>query len=311
MSGQLLTVERDRLAELEQTIERGLQTFVEVGAALAEIRDSWLYRATHRTFEDYCRDRWGFVASRARQLIAAAETVTAVTVDGLPAPANEAQARELVPLLREDEREAVETWRELRAEHGERITADKVRAAVSERVRRERLIGTVMASTGNEWYTPATYVDAARDVLGGEIDLDPASSAQANATVRARVIYDEQANGLEQQWHGRVWLNPPYGSSTARFVGKLLEERAAGRVTAAVLLLNGYGFDAAWFQPLWSGALCFTDHRIRFRNPTREGDGGPTFGSVFVYLGPDRQCFRRVFGQFGAVVALVPGEEAA
>ena len=35
------------------------------------------YRATHPTFEAYCRERWGFTASRARQMIRAAKTVTA------------------------------------------------------------------------------------------------------------------------------------------------------------------------------------------------------------------------------------------
>jgi hypothetical protein len=98
VSEQPTIIERTRLAELERTIELGLQTFVEVGDALAEIREKRLYRASHGTFESYCRERWGFVASRARQLIAAAETVTAVTLAGLPAPANEAQARGLVPL---------------------------------------------------------------------------------------------------------------------------------------------------------------------------------------------------------------------
>ena len=43
-----------RLAELELVIERGLKTFVEVGAALLGIRDGRLYRETHATFEDYC-----------------------------------------------------------------------------------------------------------------------------------------------------------------------------------------------------------------------------------------------------------------
>ncbi len=81
-AAELSDGETGRLAELEAVVERGLQTFVEVGEALGEIRDQRLYRATHRTFEEYCRDRWGFVASRARQLIAAAETVTAVTLDG-------------------------------------------------------------------------------------------------------------------------------------------------------------------------------------------------------------------------------------
>jgi ParB-like chromosome segregation protein Spo0J len=46
----------------------------EVGAALVEIRDQHLYRETHGTFEDYCRDKWGLDASMVRLVMAATET---------------------------------------------------------------------------------------------------------------------------------------------------------------------------------------------------------------------------------------------
>jgi hypothetical protein len=47
---------RDRL---EAIVQPGLATFVEVGNALAEIRDRRLHRDTHRSFETYVRDWWG------------------------------------------------------------------------------------------------------------------------------------------------------------------------------------------------------------------------------------------------------------
>jgi len=45
----------DRL-HLERKVERA---FFEAGKALAELRDRRLYRSTHKTFEEYCRDRFG------------------------------------------------------------------------------------------------------------------------------------------------------------------------------------------------------------------------------------------------------------
>jgi hypothetical protein len=116
MSGVLVPDERFRLSELEIVIEGGLQTFVDVGLALGEIRDSRLYRETHATFEDYCLERWKFTGRRGRQLIAAAEIGTVVPVE------NEAQARELVPLLRDHGPEAVaEAWAS--CDGADRVTA--------------------------------------------------------------------------------------------------------------------------------------------------------------------------------------------
>lgn len=78
MSRDLTTKEANSLTECESTIERGLSTFVEVGRALMEIRDAKLYRASHKTFEHYCDDRWKFTRQRAYQLIDQARVVKAV-----------------------------------------------------------------------------------------------------------------------------------------------------------------------------------------------------------------------------------------
>jgi DNA N-6-adenine-methyltransferase (Dam) len=80
-----------------------------------------------------------------------------------------------------------------------------------------------------EWYTPKRYIEAARKVLG-RIDCDPASSDIAQTVVRAKVYYTFQDDGLLQQWHGNVFLNPPYSLKgfVKRFVDKLLTEIALG-----------------------------------------------------------------------------------
>lgn len=118
-------VDMRRLGELETVIERGMGTFVEVGKALAEIRDSTLYKESHATFEDYCRDRWDMSRPRAYQLIQAAEVKRALstTVD-IP----ERQARELAP-LRSKPKELRQVWDEVVEAHPQ-PTAAHVRDAV-------------------------------------------------------------------------------------------------------------------------------------------------------------------------------------
>lgn len=120
----LTTTEADTLAELEGVIAEGLKTFVDVGSALLRIRDERLYRTESATFEGYCRERWGFSDGRARQLIGAAQTVTTVTVEGLPAPTNEGQARELARVPEEDR---AEVWQQTLEATDGRPTASAIR----------------------------------------------------------------------------------------------------------------------------------------------------------------------------------------
>jgi hypothetical protein len=129
----LTTAESRQLASHETTIERGLKSFREVGNALMAIRDGHLYRQTHKTFQDYCKDRWGLERRRAYQLIDAAtvvENVNRGTHGETPLPPNERQAREL-GRLPEDQR--AETWREVVAQTDGKPTARDVHEAVEER----------------------------------------------------------------------------------------------------------------------------------------------------------------------------------
>jgi len=167
--------------------------------------------------------------------------------------------------------------------------------------------GPVPTSESNEWYTPAAYVEAAREVLGA-IDLDPATCEAAQATVRAERYYTELADGLSRAWVGRVFLNPPYGvdderrSNQGRWSERLIAGHVAGEIPAAVLVVNALT-SAPWFRRLWDFPICFTDHRVRFDQPEEaEKRDAPMNGTAFVYLGPDVEKFARVFGQFGAVV---------
>jgi hypothetical protein len=101
----LSPAESSRRAELEEVVERGLATFVEVGNALLEIRDSRLYRNTHSTFEKYCRDQWDISKTHANRLINAAGVVANLKRHQVGVmPTHESQVRPLTSLEPEQQR---------------------------------------------------------------------------------------------------------------------------------------------------------------------------------------------------------------
>jgi len=151
----------------------------------------------------------------------------------------------------------------------------------------------------NEWYTPPKYVELARTVLGG-IDLDPASNKQAQKIIGAKRFFTKSDDALSQDWHGRVWLNPPYSKGLLlEFVEKLVTEVTAKRTTAAIMLLNNFT-DADWFQHACSicDAVCFPRGRIYFENASGESDR-PLNGQAFFYYGTDVSSFCSAFSSVG------------
>ncbi|HPV10600.1 MAG TPA: hypothetical protein PKW83_07980 [Verrucomicrobiota bacterium] len=87
--------EARRLAELEKMIARGKQTFVEVGLALAEIRDLRLYKGEYSSFREYCQKKWGWEKRYTNYVIAGAEAVRSLPEKVGTAVPTLAAAREL------------------------------------------------------------------------------------------------------------------------------------------------------------------------------------------------------------------------
>jgi hypothetical protein len=161
-------------------------------------------------------------------------------------------------------------------------------------------------SGNSEWYTPQIYANAAREVMGG-IDIDPCSCEDANRVVKAATFFDEQRDGFAQEWHGRLYTNPPYGEGTIdKFSEKLLAEFHAQRVKQAIVLVNNCT-ETKWFQWLLraSSNVCFPMGRISFWSVDRPSKN-PLQGQAFLHFcfrSQDGTKFRRVFGQFGVCIS--------
>lgn len=107
-----------------------------------------------------------------------------------------------------------------------------------------------------EWYTPPSIFTA----LGLDFDLDPCSPAlPAVPWIPATRRISLPDDGMRAEWNGRVWLNPPYGRETARWVNRLREH---GDGIALVFTR----LDTPWAQSALAAAdaVCFVRGRVEF-----------------------------------------------
>lgn len=102
----------------------------------------------------------------------------------------------------------------------------------------------------NVWLTPRWILDAL-----GRFDLDPCAHESWETAKRHMYI-----RGLDNEWDGRVWLNPPYGRQIGHWLKRM---EAHGNGVALVFART----DTIWFQGLKFDAANFMRGRIRFLKP--------------------------------------------
>lgn len=170
------------------------------------------------------------------------------------------------------------------------------------------LVSNVYSSDSEEWYSPVAFVKAVRQMLGG-IDLDPASCTLANKVVQATTYFTKEDDGLKQEWHGKIFLNPPYGrvgtdrqkGLTEVWIEKLIAEHRAGHVSEAILLVNAYLYKRWFARLLWEHLVCVPTGRLEFWNAQDKAGRSP-HSSALVYFGVQEQRFIDIFSSFGPVV---------
>ena len=138
LTTQLTEIEKAELETLEGIIGRSVKSFVDVGNALLTIRDQGLYREGHKTFNDYCKAKWGMGKTYANRLIVGSQVAENLVPHGTRLtpceiqPIYEYQVRPLVVL---DPGQQCEIWEEaVRTADGKVVTYKQVKALVAELV---------------------------------------------------------------------------------------------------------------------------------------------------------------------------------
>jgi hypothetical protein len=214
-----LTPELLDLMEWEKPIETGLRSFVEVGNALAQIKDGKKYRAAgFTTFDDYCRQRWGIGKSFANDSIRAAHVVTELTAVAVILPATERQVRPLAAVPDPAERAAI--WEQaVENSGGEQPTAAEVEAVVRER--------RPQPAQPQRLGHPATYSRAILNTIAsylepGQSVLDPFAGVGTIHELADRCQVSTIGVELEPEWAD---LHPHTVCADALTIDELFEDQ--------------------------------------------------------------------------------------
>jgi len=128
----------------------------------------------------------------------------------------------------------------------------------------------------DDWYTPKHVFDA----LGCTFDLDVSAPKEGPRYVPAAQWLWER--GLEQDWFGCVWMNPPYGHMAGKFEWmKKFISHGNG------IALMPDRTSAPWWQ--WAApqmdALLFVTPKIQFERPDGSIGEQPGNGTSLMALG--------------------------
>lgn len=131
------------------------------------------------------------------------------------------------------------------------------------------------------WQTPDKLLAMVRP-----IDVDPC--AGPNTTIGRDANYTKDDDGLadDVEWHGRVFVNPPF-SQKEDWLEKVIEERDN---TAAIFVVTPDSTDTkGWWHKYiaeYADYIWFSKGRISYIDPdTGEQMGSPTFGTAISVFG--------------------------
>lgn len=128
-----------------------------------------------------------------------------------------------------------------------------------------------------EWYTPPWLFEG----MGLNFDLDPCHPQTKLSWIPVKETYSLPQDGLELPWKGTVWLNPPYGPNTGRWLKRLNDHKDGITIVFSRT-------DTHWYHDYVcnADAILFLKSRVKFCDATGfPAAGSPGCGSLLAAWG--------------------------
>ena len=138
----------------------------------------------------------------------------------------------------------------------------------------------MMSSATDEWATPADLFDELDREFGFTLDV-----CADDWNHKTPIYYDKDTNGLEQDWHGVCFMNPPYGRQIGAWMRKAYESSICGGGATVVCLVPARTDTAWWHDYAAKGEVRFLRGRIKFVARQGVRDAAP-FPSAIVIFRP-------------------------
>lgn len=103
-------------------------------------------------------------------------------------------------------------------------------------------------SDKQDWSTPIEFMEFLRMEFNWEPDLDPACSPH-NIKATFGYMLEAGQDGLNSDWFGNVWLNPPFGNALPHWLNKCVEEIYLDRVESIYCLIPAR-VETKWFHEI-------------------------------------------------------------
>jgi len=121
----------------------------------------------------------------------------------------------------------------------------------------KRGLSVHFSSNTDEWETPTDFYNELNAEFGFTLDV-----CASPYNTKCHLYYTSAEDGLNHQWRGTCWMNPPYGRAIANWVEKAYNESLDG---ATVVCLLPARTDTKWWHDYCTkGEIRFQRGRIKF-----------------------------------------------